>query len=166
VTKSHPSGRERTAKYLAYGVISCTLFFALPSGIRFLLAVAFLLVVAIVQFVFAKIHDVRCTRDSLEVIDISHGGTVRTRSFLKSEIKRVRFGTVSYSRYSAVTGLLFTAQSNDIKALYGLKCIEAQAILEEIQGLGYDVEHDVAMPMTVEMELSRRKSWFWHWFGS
>ena len=166
VWKNSPSIQNSVTKYLAYVILGCTLLVALASGVRYFLAMAFFVAMAIIHFVFDKIHNVRCTRDTFEVIDISHGRTVRTRSFPRPEVKRVRYGAVSYSKYGASTGLVFTVQDKEIKALYGLKCVEAQKVLSEIERLGYDVEHDVAMPMTVETELDRRKSWFWNWFGS
>ncbi len=159
VTASLLTGRKRLVSYLACGIIfSCIFLF---SASRYsLFFVIFLAIIIALQYAFTGIHNLRCDRDSLDVIDVFHFRPKRTRSFRRDEVKRVRFGAVSYSKYGAICGLVFTVASKDIKSLYGLKCVEAQRILREIQRLGYDVEHDVAMPMMVEMEQSRRKWWF------
>jgi hypothetical protein len=110
-------------------------------------------------FLLSQDHNLRCTRNALEVIDVLHGRTRRTRSFQRSEIKDIRFGVVSpFSKYSSC-GLIFTVAGKNIKSLYGLKCVEAQKILNELQRLGYDVSFDPDMPMAVEMEQSRRQFW-------
>jgi hypothetical protein len=122
--------------------------------------VAILLVLATLRYWLVGIHDLRCTRDGLAVIDVFHGRKTKTRFFPRAEVRRVRFGAVSYSKYGATCGLIFTAADKSIKTLSGLKCIEAQEILDELQRLGYNVVHDPTMPMMIEMERARRKSWF------
>jgi hypothetical protein len=155
-----PTGRMRFVRYLAYGaLLSCASFALLISARQFLPFVVIFLAVAILRYLLVGIHNLRCTRDGLDVIDVFHGRKEKTRLFPRAEVKRVRFGAVSYSKYGATCGLIFTAAGKNIKTLSGLKCIEAQEILDELQRLGYDVVHDPAMPMMVEMEQSRRKSW-------
>lgn len=83
-----------------------------------------------------------------------------TRSFPRECVKRIRFGQVAYSRYGGTTGLIFTVDGKQEKILYGLECIEAQKILDELQRLGYDIVRDVGMRMMVEMAESRRKRWY------
>jgi hypothetical protein len=161
VSAEDATATKRWLRYCAYGaLLSCALFALLISARRYPLFLTILLAIAVLQYLFGGVHNLRCTRESLDVVDIVHGRIRRTRSFPQSEVKRVRFAAVSYSKYGAITGLVFTAAGKNIKTLYGLKCVEAQQILYEIQRLGYDVEHDVAMPMMVEMEQSRCKSWF------
>jgi len=113
---------------------------------------------------FGKAHNMRCTHQVLEVIDVRRGRTVQTSSYSRAEVNGIKFGAVAYSRYGAQCGLIFEVAGKRIKMLYGLKCVEAQKILHELQNLGFDVCLDVGMPMMVEMELSRRNSWLGRWF--
>ncbi len=104
-----------------------------------------------------KLH---CTRESLEVINISRGKVRRARAFQKTDVMQIQFGAVSFSKYGAINGLIFKAAGRKVKIFSGLKSPEAQKILDELHRLGYDVLRDVGMPMMVEMELERRKSVF------
>lgn len=101
----------------------------------------------------------RCTRETVEVTDILPGRVKRT-SYARTEVKEVRFGTVSIARYGSVNGLIFEVADKSIKTLYGLRSIEAQRILDELQRLGFRVYSDPGMPMMVDIEKSIRKSKF------
>jgi hypothetical protein len=145
------------AIYLTYGVLFLFILYKLVLTNRFLPFFALLLAI-VVRYLFVGIHNLRCTRETLEVIDIFHGRAKQTKFYTRSEVKTIRFGAVSYSKYGGIGGLIFEAAGKRIKTLYGLKCAEAQDILDELQRLGFDVYRDPGMPMMVEMELSRRKS--------
>jgi hypothetical protein len=59
--------------------------------------------------------------------------------------------------------LICEAAGKRIKMLYGLKSVEANKILNELQRLGFDVSRDPGMPMMVEMEEAHRRSWLSRW---
>ena len=122
-----------------------------------LLAIVLLLAVGILRGL--SVHNLRCTRDNLEVIDVFYPRTRRIRAYARTDVKQIRFGPASFSKYGAIGGLIFEATGKRIKVLYGLKCVEAQAILDQLRRLGFDVFADVGMPMMIEMEQSRRRSW-------
>ncbi len=146
--------------YLIYAVIFCYFFYALVSVGRpasFLLLLP--LAVGVIQYWFVGIHNLRCTRENIEVIDVIRGRTRRVRSYPRDSVKGIRYGGVSFSMYSSICGLILEVEGKPVKTLYGLKCVEAKKILDELQRLGFNVCHDPAMPMMVEMEQSRRKSW-------
>jgi hypothetical protein len=108
---------------------------------------------------FTGVHNVQCTREMVEVTDILFGRVKRT-TYARTEVKEVRFGTVSVARYGSVNGLIFEVAGKPIKTLYGLRSIEAQRILDELQRLGFNVYSDPGMPMMVDIEKSLRKSKF------
>lgn len=150
---------SRFMLYLFYGFLFLYAVYAFQFQKDNFVPVLIVLAIFLIGYLFAQDHNLRCTRDNLEVIDVLHGRTIRTRSFQRSEIKDIRFGIVSmFSKY-AVCRLIFYGGRQNIKSLYNLKCIEAQTILNELQHLGYDVSIDPGMPMAVEMEQSRRKFW-------
>jgi len=104
--------------------------------------------------------NLHCTRDNLEVIQVARGKVRNKWAYPKDSVKRVGFAPVSYSRYGSTCGLIFRAQGKKVKTLVGLECPEAQIILQQLDRLGFDIVHDVAMPMVVEMALERRNSVF------
>jgi hypothetical protein len=108
---------------------------------------------------FTGVHNVRCTREMVEVTDILPGRVKRT-TYARAEVKEVKFGAVSIARYGSVNGLIFEVAGKPIKTLYGLRSIEAQRILDELQRLGFNVYSDPGMPMMVDIEKSLRKSKF------
>lgn len=145
--------------YLTYAAFLCYVLVSEGRSSAFL----FLLLLSAIrafQYLFVGVHNLRCTRENLEVIDVFHGRAKKTRSYKRSDVTGISFGTVSFSRYGATGGMIFEAAGKRIKALYGLKCVEAQKLLNELQRLGFDVCRDPGMPMMIEMEQSRRKSWF------
>jgi hypothetical protein len=62
----------------------------------------------------------------------------------------IRFGKVKRI-------LTFLAGGKLVKCLPGLKCVEAQLILNELERMGFDVVRDPEMPTMVQVEQSRRK---------
>jgi hypothetical protein len=125
----------------------------------FLLAcLALIFVLALLRLFCVCTRNLHCTSERLEVIEIQRGKVRRTKMFTRSEVGRISFGTISYNRYSVSMGLIFTAAGVKQKILADLECPEAYTILKHLDRLGYDVEHDVGMPMMVEMALERRNS--------
>lgn len=101
-----------------------------------------------------------CTREDFSVISVFPRRQKITKTYPRAQVENVVFGTVSFSKYGANNGLIFRLKDKRVKALGGLKSIEADLILNELERLGYKVGRDPAMPMMIEMEQSRRNSWF------
>lgn len=57
-------------------------------------------------------------------------------------------------------GFVFQVVGKKKKILFGLEAPEADRILQGLTRLGVDTIHDPAMPMIVDMALSRRKRRF------
>jgi hypothetical protein len=106
----------------------------------------------------------RCTGDRLEITEFDFGHAWRRRSFARGDIKQIEFAAVGFSKYGAVTGLRFSASGKQIKCLRNLLSVEANKILSELRNLGFNTTVDPAMPMMMEIEESRRKS-FWGMLG-
>jgi hypothetical protein len=167
----------RTASSFIFPGILCA-FFLYKSGeiIRGLMAdfrgikasilpiVLFLIFLWIIfqmfQLLFGHREVLRCSDDELEIFNFDFGYEWRRRSFLRRDIKGIEFAAVGFSGYGAITGLRFSAAGKQIKCLRGLPVLEANKILIELKNLGFDTTIDVAMPMMMEIEESRRKS-FW-----
>lgn len=106
----------------------------------------------------------RCTEDQLEITEFDFGHAWRRRSFFREDVKQIEFAAVGFSRYGAILGLRFSAGGRQVKLLRGLRAIEAHKILVEFEKLGFDTKVDPAMPMMMEIEESRRRS-FWGMLG-
>lgn len=123
-------------------------------------AVAALILVPIaIWATFERTRNIRCTRQSLEVIDIVRKREVGRATYLREQVQHIEFAPVSFGRYQAVCGLVFKVDGKKIKVLRGIESPEAQIALRELKRLGYDAVIDVGMPMAAEMALERRNSW-------
>jgi uncharacterized integral membrane protein len=105
---------------------------------------------------FAGINNLHCTRQNLEVIRIVRRRETGRWLFPRDLVKKVRYAEVAASRYGATFALAFSVEGKKVKVLRGIECPEAQTILRELSRLGFDVVHDIGMPMMVEMALERR----------
>jgi hypothetical protein len=83
----------------------------------------------------------------LELSELSH--EVRQATNLR---------TVRVGRYGGTPGLIFQVGGKKKKILFGLEAPEAAQVLQGLSKLGVDTVHDPAMPMMIDMVLSRRKS--------
>jgi hypothetical protein len=107
--------------------------------------------------------ELRCSLEGLEIVRVVRGRVKGVRTFSRSEVKRVQFVDDSFFENGARGRLGFIASGRPVTALKRLGSVEAQKILNECRRLGYDVVCDTGMPMMIEMEESRRKSWFYPW---
>jgi hypothetical protein len=114
---------------------------------------------AVCGWLFSGHNDLHCTSERMDVIRMVRGQMKNKRTFLKESVMKIRFALVRYSQYSPTCGLVFYVAGKKIKTLEGLESPEAQTILRELDRLGFDVVHDVGMPMMVEMALEKRNSW-------
>lgn len=100
-----------------------------------------------------------CSREWLQITSVDFGHSWRRRNFAIRDVGGgCRFGEVGVSKYGAVYGLRFEANGKRFKCLRGLKSIEAQIILRELERLGVSISNDPSMPGMVEQEKPRRKS--------
>jgi len=104
-----------------------------------------------------------CDKDTLTISRIPGyvlDGRWTSKSFPSKEIKQLAWGVVHWSRYGGTTGLIFYVDGKKKKILNGLEAPEAEQVLQGLTTLGIDTVHDPAMPMIIEMAMSRRKSRF------
>jgi len=158
VTESRPIA-IRFAIYLGYFGLICFIF--IRPFLHNRTVILFVIALATIRFLSLGTHNLRCTVNNLEVIDTVRGKIKKTRTYPLADVKRIRFGPVAL--FGFITGLIFDAAGKPARVLFGLRCVEARMILDEFQRLGFDVQRDPGMPMMVEMEDSRRKSWLWRW---
>ena len=139
------------------------LLFAWPPNQQSLRMLVSLLCLAsfVVVILFASLKSVvtiRCTPDVLEVLFVVRGCLRRTVSFARSEVKKIQYDDGLPSLFQGPSGcMIFQAGDQQIRCLHGLKSIEAQRILTELQRMRFDTVRDSGMPMIIEMEQSRRK---------
>jgi hypothetical protein len=139
------------------------LLFAWPPNQQSLRMLVSLLCLAtfIAVFLFASrrsITNIRCTPDVLEVLFVFRGRVRRTVSFERSEVKKIQYDDGLPSMFQGPSGcLIFQARDQKIRCLHGLKSVEAQRLLTELQRMRFDTVRDPGMPMMNEMEQSRRK---------
>jgi hypothetical protein len=152
------TGAKGNKKYIPILLAAVFIGYLLNRSSPFWILV--IIAMAGLQYWFRGVHNMRCTRETLEVTDVSPGRANRIKSYARTDVKEVRFGEVAVSKYGGTGGLIFQVADKQIKTLYGLKPIEAQRILNELQRLGFDVYQDPGMPMMVDMEKSRRKTKF------
>ncbi len=111
---------------------------------------------------FPSGESLTCDRSTLTIGRIpntSLRGRWNSRRSQSMRSKRLQFAQVRYSRYGGVTGLRFKADGKTKKILAGLESPEAAKILDALVSFGVNVVRDPAMPMMVDMALSRRKRW-------
>lgn len=130
------------------------------SFLSAILILLFLLIIFQIVLSLGSREVVSFTNEKLEIDNIEFGYRWRHRSFQKLDVKQVEFAAVGFSKYGTITGLAFRDNGGRVKILRGLRSVEAQKILMEIRRLGFDIVSDPAMQMMVEIEQSRRKS-FW-----
>jgi hypothetical protein len=112
----------------------------------------------LVRPVFGGREVLVCAHHSLEITSIDFGCIWRRRNFAIRDVSGFRFGELGVSKYGAINGLRFEANGKRVKCLSGLRSVEAQTIPGEVERLGVSVTVDPTMPMMVEMERLRRKS--------
>jgi hypothetical protein len=97
-----------------------------------------------------------CTQDEVQATWIRFGKVKRVLSFPKNEVTRFQYvdGFNPFSGRSSY--LCFSVGERSVKCLPGLKCVEAQLILNELERMGFDVVNNPAMSGMVQMEQSRR----------
>lgn len=130
----------------------------------FLFLIFLWMIFQLLQLLFGHREILRCADNELEITNFDFGYEWRRRSFLRQDVKGIEFAAVGFSKYGAITGLRFSAAGKQIKCLRSLPVLEANKILIELKNLGFDTTIDVAMPMMMEIEESRRKS-FWGLFS-
>jgi hypothetical protein len=161
--------KKKSVKKTLFTVFIC-IFFAfyllfdvlpsiLSSGVDDVVIVSLIVGSLLLWGYLSGSKNLHCTRDNLEVIQVSRGQVRDKWLYPKDAVKNIRFAPVAYSKYRTTCGLVFTVQGKKIKTLRGIESPEAQIVLKQLDRLGFDVVRDVGMPMMVEMALERRNSW-------
>ena len=109
---------------------------------------------------FPSGESLACDRDELTIGRIpsaSLRGQWTYETFPLTAVKELQFATVSFGGRTPVLGLRFKVEGTTKSILGGLESPEAARILDALVSLGVNVVRDPAMPMMVQMALSRRK---------
>jgi hypothetical protein len=130
---------------LTYGAFLYVVY-VLISGGRPPIVLLLALAVLVLQYFLVGVQNLRFTRADLEVIDVFRLRPARTRSYKRDDVREIRVGVVSHSRYGPILGLIFEVGDMRFKVLSGLRGREAQKILEELERLGFHLSQDPAMP--------------------
>jgi hypothetical protein len=83
-----------------------------------------------------------CTRDSVRITRTSRREARNVRVFQIADIKRLQYVAEIFPWFGAAGCLGFLAKGKQVTCLSGLKRIDVQMILAELQGMGYDVVSD------------------------
>jgi hypothetical protein len=101
--------------------------------------------------------NLKCTRDTIQTTRMVFGKVRRILSFPKSEVTRFQY-VDGFNPLNGRSGYLsFFVGERLFKCLPGLKCVEAQLILNELERMGFDVVNNPAMSGMVQIERSRRQ---------
>lgn len=92
------------------------------------------------EMLYSGTVNLKCTRDTVQVTRMVCGNVRRILSFSKNEVTRFQYvdGFNPFSGRSSY--LCFSVGERSIKCLPGLKCVEAQLVLNELERMGFDVE--------------------------
>ena len=115
---------------------------------------------AALRSLFPSGQSLTCDRTTLtigRIPDASLRGQWKYESFPISAVKELQFASVAFGGQRPVLGLRFKVDGVTKKILAGLESPEAAQILDALATFGVSVVRDPAMPMMVDMALSRRK---------
>jgi hypothetical protein len=108
------------------------------------------------EMLYSGSVNLKCTRDAVQLTRMVFGKVRRNLSFSKNDVTRFQY-VDGFNPLNGRSGYLsFFVGERLIKCLPGLKCVEAQLILNELERLGFDVVSSPAMSGMVQMEQSRR----------
>lgn len=113
------------------------------------------------RWMFPSGESLVCNADTLtigRIPDYVLTGRWSFQNFPTRSVKQLTFATVRVGRYGGTPGLIFQVGGKKKKILFGLEAPEAAQVLQGLSKLGVDTVHDPAMPMMIDMVLSRRKS--------
>jgi len=108
------------------------------------------------DILYPDTNNLRCTREHVEVTRLLFGKVRNTLSFSTVDVKQVRYVDSFGFLLGPPARLEFQAGGKQVKCLQGLKCVEAQRILDEFERMGFDIVRDPRMPVMLEMERSLR----------
>jgi hypothetical protein len=138
-------------------------FWSNPSDWPLMIALSFFagsLLWASLRLFFPSGESLSCDGRTLtigRIPDTSFRGRWTYETFPIQDVKELQFAAVRIGRYGGVMGLRFKVGDKTKKVLAGLESPEAAKVLGGLESLGLHVVHDPAMPMMIEMALSRRK---------
>jgi hypothetical protein len=104
------------------------------------------------QALYPQSRDIVCTRSSILVTQKLWLRGVRTRCFAREYVSRLQFVQPDLPWFDTPSYLGFRAAGKPCACLPGLKCIEAQRVLDELERLGYDTLRNPHMSVMIQME--------------
>jgi hypothetical protein len=108
------------------------------------------------EMLYSGSVNLKCTRDTVQATRMVCGKVRRIFFFPKNEVTRFQY-VDGFNPLNGRSGYLsFFVGERSIKCLPGLKCVEAQLVLNELERMGFDVVSNPAMSGMVQMEQSRR----------
>lgn len=134
-----------------------------PSNLPLLVAMilfAVTLLWAALRRLFPTGQSLTCDRTTLtigRIPEASLHSSWNYESFPINTIKDLQFASVAFGGRTPALGLRFKVDGETKKVLAGLESPEAAQILDALAALGVNIVRDPAMPMMVDMALSRRR---------
>ena len=114
-------------------------------------------IICVLIFLYPRPIDLRCTSELVQVMRRSRGRVTHIRSFPVADVKRIQDIAETLPWLDAPGCLGFFAAGKRVTCLPGLKCIEAEWVLDKMQRMGFHVQYDPGLPEMIEKEQSRRR---------
>lgn len=114
-------------------------------------------IVSVLLVLYPKATDLRCTCEYVQVTRRFRGRVTHVRSFPATDVRRIQYIPETVAWFDGPGCLGFFAAGERVTCLPGLKCIEAQWILDALRERGFNVVRDPAMALRIEKEQSRRR---------
>jgi hypothetical protein len=99
------------------------------------------------EILYSGTVNLKCTQDSVQITRLVWGKVRRVLSFPKSKVARFEYVEGMKLSSARSSYLRFFAGERMIKCLPGLKCTQAQLILNELERVGFDVLRDSEQPV-------------------
>lgn len=133
--------------YLIFGLVFFG--FVVISLRRFPPFLFLVLAVYVFVYFYGRVHNLRCTREYLEVIDVfAWPRKARTRRYKRTDVRDIRRAVVNYDWRrpgGPIYGLVFNVGGERIPTLHDVSGREAQMIFDELQRLGYHISWDPSL---------------------
>jgi hypothetical protein len=111
---------------------------------------------SILRPLFGQRQVLRFTPIAVEIESFDFGRCWRHQTILRQTVVNAAYGLWTCDR-SREPGLRISTNSRQIDLLKGLKAVEAQTMLQELDRLGYRVWYDEDLPEWIAAEQKRRK---------
>jgi len=103
------------------------------------------------RILYPVANDLKCNKDSIELTRVFRGKVRRVLKFPAVNVSSFRYDSGMLLFGGTAGALSFNVEDRTVKCLSGLRCVEAQMILNELRHRGFDVPNDPAMPAICQM---------------